>query len=257
MKNIIYPLIILFSACAPKNKHPAKHIRADGTISTDSLQIITDGVIIKNNQQLTDSAKTFTLHPGLKPPLTGDLPFGSDILANTKFPSKWDTSEEATDKDKQIDDLWLQAYHYYNVIDEKKVISKPNIKNVEYIRLNYPYNFIDSITNSIDSVRYQLPDFGPYKCYYAQLTYLKAIEKPYCREAGNLILYNPETGHAKVINVFFSTEGEIEAEYRLFYIGKNRVIQIFYSKGGELESYFKREFLIRVDDDGKVVIKKL
>lgn len=223
----------------------------------DSLLV--KGHLSKNNRSLSTLkvGETKSISSPIK-----SLPFGSKILIDFHFPPDWYIAGSASKKEEVIEDTFINAYQFYSELIKRKATIKLPINRLEYIRLNYPYRFLDSITDSTDSIRYQLPNIGPYECYYSQIV-AKGFtsdnledEKEICSESGNLILYDPHTHNAKVLNVFFKAESFVLEDTRLFYIDKTGSIQIFNCSGDDESVDFKKEFVINVGKNGEVVIKK-
>jgi hypothetical protein len=195
-------------------------------------------------------------------PLDGKFPFGYVYLENIDTSLDWDSLKLESNFDK--------IYNYYKSLNRLKTISKVDISDTTYINLQYgqPFNrnsFIDSITISLDSIRYKLENIGPYECYYTQLNDDSVRYPPnfydderLCRSSGNLIFYDPLSRLAKVITIYNIITQPYETEYRFFFINKNKEIKIFTAQSNEGElSIFYQSYSIKVLDNGEIKIKEL
>lgn len=195
-------------------------------------------------------------------PLNGKFPFGSVYLE--------DINTFLDSDSLYLESNYKKIYNYYESLNKLKTISKLEISDTAFIHLQYgqPFNrssFTDSITTSLDSVRYKLEDIGPYECYYTQIDdrFVKYPpgfydEERLCRSSGNLILYNPLSRLAKVITVYNRITQPYETEYRFFFINKNKEIKLFVaqSEEGELSSFYQN-YSIKVLNNGEINIREL
>ena len=193
-------------------------------------------------------------------PINADLPFGPSLLETYKFPTEWSRLE--SDPKGQINNKKLsEIQELFNGINLAKSINSPKIKELEFINLS---DFKDSLLFSIDSIKYRLPNLGPYECFYSFMDVSRPHEedKDYEErsdqliETGNLILYDPKTQKAKVINIYNSIAGIFWGSGRYFYLGKNEEIKLFYHKSDEDVSKLLQRFTIKVQNNGKIKIKK-
>lgn len=223
-------------------------------------------IIISCNQPMRTDENT-TKSKIIKSTKTGDsveVLFGSKILANFHFPADWklDPDTSASESDEVAHRNWIKVYQFFGEIDEIKTIPKPEIKNIEYLRIKYKSNYtddpVDSLINPIDSIRIKLPNIGPYECYYSQQI-TRRYESPddyffdYESKAGNIILYDPKTSTAKVINTFFSEES-LNGKIRYFYIALDKTIHIFNGDFTELDASLKHDYIVKIKANGKIEI---
>lgn len=181
------------------------------------------------------------------------LPFGCDILVNHKFP-KWrkeDISNENTlPHEKEFQAVSL-CFNQMNSSGQLTAI--PFIKKIEKIEFGNRQgcNCIDSIYPT--QFRYQLPNMGPYMCYYL---YDSKGACGNCMEYGRLLLYDFKSQKAKILNIFMEIGGDQNVSYRQFYIEKDKTIRIFegacYDDGCSLLEKCQIEIL----DDGQVQINQ-
>ncbi|OAQ42814.1 hypothetical protein A5893_17310 [Pedobacter psychrophilus] len=230
-------------------------IACNNNIKEEENNIVVDKKPAINNPVSSQKIDSSALYP-----LNGKLPFGSIYLENLDTSYGWDSP-----KWDNVDLLNSNILDYYRMLNKLKVISKPNILKKEYLKLKFTTPFIDSITHSIDSIRYQFENIGPYECYYAQLEddFIKYPagfydEKRLCKKSGNLILYNPKTQVAKIINIFTIIQEPYDYESRNFFIGKNKEIKIFQFVGddGGLTGFYQN-YSIKILDNGEIKIKEL
>ncbi len=193
--------------------------------------------------------------------LNGKLPFGSIYLENLDTSYGWDSP-----KWKNVNDLNLKIYRYYESINNLKIIPKPEILEIDSIKLKYSKPFIDSLTNESNYIRYKFENIGPYECYYAQITENLATtypsnfdyDKRRLETSGSLILYNAVSKTAKIINIHSIISEPYDDEERFFFIGIDKVIKVFVFEGGEggVENFYQK-YSITVSESGEIKIKEL
>jgi hypothetical protein len=193
------------------------------------------------------------------------LPFGDQALIDFKFPKKWMHAVDAIDKLKgpieKASDKLDQFYYHLNAVKSIKPILIINIKfvpskNAPLINKKY-YNFKHGI-------KYRLPDFGPYQCYYHYLQFsypvkvLSTDHREYL-EIGSIVLYDPKTKTANVLNIFDSYTSDGADDFwgvnNYFYIDSTKKITIYKSVGEETESTMEKSQEITIQDDGKILVK--
>lgn len=190
------------------------------------------------------------------------FPFGSPILSTYKFPTDF---HDLNNLEKEAYQKYIKASQFYYVLNKKPSLLSLEVKEVAHIRVNFPYEFEDNVTHLIDSIRYKLPNIGPYECYYSfqqspQQMGTEMIpleeEQLVCNSAGNLILYDRKQNKAKVITIYFNVSGGWSEIERLFYINTKKEIQVFKAVGDEGAITFHKEFTAFIKQDGEVVIQK-
>src|SRR5690606_35765253 len=108
----------------------------------------------------------------------------------------------------------IEFYQYK--LEKVKTNDCPSFKKVIYFK--YPFTwqgkFNDSIILTLDSCKYRLPNIGPYETYYiytypsfpAEHYQNKSLEErdPVLWAVGNLLLLDPKTKEAKILNIYAS-----------------------------------------------------
>lgn len=218
--------------------------------------IVIDKKTAINNQVPNQGKDSSVLYP-----LNGKLPFGSVYLENLDTSYGWDSP-----KWKNVDDLNLKIYRYYESINYLKIIPKPEILEIDSIKLKYSKHFIDSLTNLSNYIRYKFENIGPYECYYSQITENLTTtyppnfdyDKRRIETSGNLILYNAVSKTAKIINIHSIISEPYDGEESFFFIGKDKIIKIYHFEGddGGITNFYQI-YSITVLDNGEIKINKL
>jgi hypothetical protein len=189
--------------------------------------------------------------------VTDNLLFGSGHLLDlVNLNSETETSNKHQ----------LEVHRFYGSIIYNRTLTKPIIRYIEYIKLEYRKPFIDSLTHNIDSIKCYIGKIGSYNAYYSLINSdsIKfsndlADKNLICKVAGNLILYNPKNQLAKIITVYYNASEPFYEENRFFYITKQNEIYIIdgiYTD--ELSGcFFQKEYLIKIGNEGKITVKKL
>jgi len=215
-----------------------------------------------NNLVIDHGAKN---SQGIHSSFISGLPFGSSILINFKLPAGWEDPLE--DNSGNATNLNAKQYRkismFYRTLNRVKSKQLPFIKTVKNIRIGK-----DSLITQYKeqdrsaTFEYQLPDFGPYQCFYqydAGVNFITKDQRQYL-QCGNLILYEPKSKEAKILQVYneYIYGGETVSNYqRYFYIDKNKKITIFEVELDELEGGIEKTQEITVSNDGLIKIKNL
>ena len=205
----------------------------------------------KKTEKYTDSSYVVK-----KTKLTNNLLFGNIHLLNIN---------KLNDETEISRNHFLEIYQYYDRIYSRRSLPKPIISKIEYIKLEYPKPFIDSLTHNIDSIKYKIGKIGPYVAYYSSIS-SDSVKFPFgladqnllCNVAGNLILYNPNNHLAKVITVNYTATESFNVENRFFYVTRSNEIHIIdYINSDEISGgFFQKEYLIKIHNSGEITIKK-
>jgi hypothetical protein len=164
----------------------------------------------------------------------------SKIEINANYPFGCD---QMTTKD--FDDI----NKCFAIINSSKTIESPKFKSLEVLKIGDNYvgavNIDTLLQKSFNNCKYRLPNIGIYECYYSYERY------------GNLLLLNPKSGIAKLINIYADDiGGESYTMLRYFYIHKN-IIYIYegycYDDGCSLNEKSK----ITINQNGDINIKIL
>jgi hypothetical protein len=157
-------------------------------------------------------------------------------------------------------DKLTSFYNYLNTL-------KPDLSLKPIIAKKIPIGddslIIEDKEKFISKVTYQLPDLGPYKCYYQYDKQnhegLKSKDFKSYLEIGNLILYDKKNRQANILKIYLLYTGQdfLADHYRFFYINKNKIISIYNCWIGETEGYMKKTQTITVTSAGKIIIKNL
>lgn len=190
------------------------------------------------------------------------LPFGSSILMRYKFSGKWTHPPFSADfKPSSLDEKQLiKLQDYYNSLNGiKKKSLMPPVKKIEYIQIGTD-SIITSKSQFKSNFQYQLPDFGPYHCYYKfnQLGDNIVMRNRNVRTTGELILYDYKSKEAKVLVIYQSYDyGGIDVYTRYFLIDTNKKVTLYTVDQDETDVTFKRDHEIVILNDGKIHIKNI
>jgi len=203
------------------------------------------------------------------------LPFGCPSLITHKFPKQWDvpTIDGYTPKkpisrhQKELE----KVRNFYDRLNAIKPISAPQIKHTKYLNADHDDSlFIKDIQKfKIRSVfKYRLPDIGDFQCYYQTFdipgVYSSAFSTDSVRylateflDYGNLVLYNPKTKQANVLNIYYSSTNQerFGTDYKFFFINTKKTVQIFTAEGNEESSGLEKHQEITILSNGGILIK--
>jgi hypothetical protein len=193
------------------------------------------------------------------------LPFGSPILVRHKFPKNWNYPGE--DDAAPLSNPHLAASYklifFYNHINTLKPTLLLQPTTIKKIAIGDDSLITEDKEKLNPKIAYQLPDFGPYKCYY-QNDYrnhkgLKSKDFKNYLEIGNLILYNQKGRLANILKIYtsYSHNDSFDECHRFFYISKDKSIFIYTCCLGETEGYMKKTQIITVNSAGKIIITNL
>jgi hypothetical protein len=190
-----------------------------------------------------------------------NLPFGSPILIDHKFPSHWDYDPDQDDGPHEA--AFYKLVLFYNHLNKLKpaFILKPSV--IKKIPIGDDSLIIEDKGKFFNKVAYRLPNFGPYKCYYQydiqNPNTLKSKDLKSYTEIGNLILFDQKTKQANILKIYTSYAGQdfLAEHHRFFYISKDKNISIYESRMGEMDGNMKKMQIITVTSEGKIIVKNL
>ncbi len=216
--------------------------------------IVKDRVTAKKR----DSVKQASTNIFYGPDTITKLPFGSRILKIYKFKEyskvpEIDPSIESTEltpDQKKYEELFKEFQSLHNHFP----IVMPKIEKFTRINIGDSNSCTDS-TKYQSEIKYHLPNFGPYQAYYQY----HRFENDYvnCTEYGDLVLYNPQSKEAKMLNIYKIYGGEFQEECWFFYIDAAKVINIYIYYVDENDLTMKKAFDIRISDNGEIKIDKV
>lgn len=190
------------------------------------------------------------------------LPFGcNDLMPFTL--SDYVTVYNQYNEDPIRDSIYrrfARLHDCYWEINRAATISHPLFSNVKHLKLEVPYQFKDLATFLIDSVRYRLPNIGPYQCYYSYQVAAQPDtaevsmeeEELTSRSAGNLIFYNPADKSTTAITIYLEIEAFERGISRFFFIGDDKEIIVYDFKGDEVDVDIIKRHVIKVDEQGRI-----
>lgn len=228
-----------------------------------------------NQKKFNKDLKT---QPSLKPALKNiskgvlankkiNLPFGSELLMNYRFPKSWPNNTDSLipgsvqDKEGKLNEFYLK-------LDYVKTVGNLRLDKVEQVKLPYPWEFDASLIKNISTCKYQLPSFGPYECFYvyneSPKSYIIKQKKeivfdrqpPIWLQAGNLIFFNHANGVCKLLNIYLTVGAPFSGYQRFFYITNNKRILIYETVTEEDDTTFSQKYTIDVLDSGEIKIKE-
>ncbi len=196
-----------------------------------------------------------------------NLPFGSELLMNYRFPKSWPNNTDSViagsvqDKEVKLDES------YYK-LDSVKTVGNLRLGKVEQVKLPYFWKFDASLIKNVNTCKYQLPSFGPYECFYvynrSPKSYIIKEKKgivfdqqpPIWLQAGNLVLFNPTNGVCKMLNIYLTIAAPFSGYQRYFYITKEKRILIYEIEADEEDTTFSQKYIIDILDNGEIKIKE-
>lgn len=204
------------------------------------------------------------------------LPFGSGFIEHIKLPIEWDNKDSIgllTAEEKTFNKI-SKYYRDVNGNYTKSITGILKTESISSIELNEMADFNTSLLKSISNIKYQLPNMGPYQCFYSYneakevpLIYIDSSGKKkeydyentpsYYSSTGNLILYNKISKTAKVINIYSEVLMPFQVEMRLFLINEKRQIMLFRYSNEEIYGSLAEEYLINIQVDGEIEVVTL
>lgn len=257
--NSICLVLFLFYGCNGKKNNDRQSVsKNQKTVET-----------LSSDTEFTENVKSSC------PSFDGYLPFGCDVL--TELPDTIIIDLKKIDDPKDYYSKYLNTCLFYQQISKEPNTELPAINKIDNVKAGLYYPFNDSISPSLDSSRYKLPNFGPYECFYSYRNFIlegivsyeknKALsdwsEGTYVSDIGNLIFYDPLSKTAKAFLIYYSTnnsseEAEGSDTYRrLFYIGKDKVLKVYgiIDTGVWSLVTIKLDYAVDVKDDGQIIVK--
>jgi len=158
---------------------------------------------------------------------------------------------------------------FYRKLANARAFKSPDINAVEYVHKGDDSLLFKYYHRPKADFKYRLPDFGIYRAYYQCFEIpmpevYKLQDDPTSPDKlyydyGNLVLYEPKTKKAKILNIYntFSDKEPTARFSRYFYIDKNKVIQIYEAGEGEEQSFMKKTQEITILGNGSISIKNL
>jgi hypothetical protein len=191
------------------------------------------------------------------------LPLGSDLLLKLNLPVIIPDDSISPDDRKRA----AQIDAYYASLHSKAKKKRHHFK-VEPIRLTYATPFSDTLIYAIDSVAYQLPDVGPYRCYYlysrSPNDYIRKIKQvnfevrnSYWYDAACLLFVDKKSGVAKSLPVYVDVHEPFSGYSRYFHISESFEITLVDTYADELETTVEKSYKITIKNDGKFVFEPL
>lgn len=235
MKNIL--LLFIFSAIIGACSNQTTN-DPDSTVSSSSKDSLT-------SRNKKDSIQINT-----------NLPFGCSELIKHKYPKKWKADlsnygQLLQPEGKEFENIG-QCFEKINGIISTS--DRPEILKVEPLKISKNLsnvNFDSVLQGDIDSLKYRLPNIGKYQCYYFYAQSQKNFGL-----YGNLVLLNPESREAKLLNVYYQVGGEQHVSFRYFYM-EGREVRIYqgscYDDGCDLSE----SFIVKIKLDGQIMIEEL
>ena len=198
------------------------------------------------------------------------FPFGCSILKSHQFPQYWDVpsdDDESSEAHENVNQKALDKVDkLYEDLNRGPSCKGPLIKSEKFVLVDHESQLMQYEKVFKAKFKYQLPNIGPYQVYYQYVKvpmsyYYKledksdGLDKLYL-EYGNLVLYNPKTMSAQILNIYntFSYKEPTGGFSRFFYIEKSGIIKIFESGEGESSSFLKMTKIITVFNNGQISI---
>lgn len=220
----------------------------------------------KSNMHQTKSDSVAKLFEPEQMDINVQLPFGSPVLVSHKFPKQWENTAYSDTKPSENENLLIEVEQFYYKLNTRK-ITEPKVSKIEYINLFYPWKFNDSLLKLVDSCQFRLPDMGPYVAYF-NYSFTKGPYKekegvdfeehaPYLISYGNLILIDPKTRNAKILNIHANIAAPFSAYARYFYIDNKGKIHIFERSSDEDLYTFKKRYSISIKKNGQIKVEEI
>jgi hypothetical protein len=197
------------------------------------------------------------------------FPFGCDLLVGYEFPDSLATvflpeDTVVSELEKKFNQL-MACTNNLNTRDG--TIALPTIRSSVFIDLGgyERRKFDDSLLNVKNNCKYHLPNIGPYECYYTynyELPFQNKLSAAYtkdmswCAQAGNLILYDPLSKNAKILNVFIELMREHSVFERYFFVDAEKSIYIFDTIAQDGLIVIRNRIKIVVLSSGEIEVSK-
>lgn len=239
--------------------------------------------IDRNNQSdkksvsfLKDSADSDTVkkhQPGLslrvqnEIPKELDFPFGPEILTTHKFPRKWKMAINNNDMNPIPRNHEKQLNEAIKFTAEKlitctygsaKKYDLPDAKTTRLFKLDYPYEFNDSLINSVDYFNFKLPKIHGFESFFACKVIGPISSEFALSSVGILFIYNKNKEELVKIPVYMGVSTDLSDFTRLFYITSNE-IKVFnflqYYEDGE--GLLNNEFIVNIQSNGEIKVRSV
>lgn len=194
----------------------------------------------------------------------GRYPFGCPTLVRFAFSDEWniiDFSGTANMGHSIYQKALLEINACLQDINHSASIEKPQINKSEKFSYFNEGDLTCNDAGSLDSALVSLLDMGPYNAYYAFGNFhgdkpAETIFTPDdCLEYGNLVLVDPKTKNAKVLNLYSVKEKDKTINLRLFYIDENKLIHIKEIFCDEKYCKILKRFTVNVENNGQIKVK--
>ena len=115
----------------------------------------------------------------------------------------------------------------------------------------YPTNDNPIYKQDLDSLKYKLPDFGRFNCYY----YYQTLTDTY-GELGYILLYDKTNQTGTAINVYYNVAGDQHIKSRRFLMDEN-AIKLYEGYSYDDGTSLYKAFIIKTDTSGEISINTL
>ena len=264
--KIIFIIVVIICCFSCSNSNNMATDQHSDSVSTKiqsnerELKDILDNKLVSYPRNKISN--TFILQEAInKTPEITELPFGSDIMVNHKFPDHWEHDYSDSEWKQSIDDQKLVdvSVFYMQLPDKKNTFKLPDFKNYAYFKIPYTVEINDSIPDFKKSIyfNYRLPDIGPYQSYYVGYSLdFNPSEFPRYMGLGYLLLYDKVKEKITVINIYNNVIDQYNTFNRFFYISKNYSIMLYDTTGNDTFFQFNAIHELQIDEQGKVTLKK-
>jgi len=210
---------------------------------------------IDNSAVNTDGFETFDF---------GKYPFGCPTLVRFAFSDEWniiDFSGTVNMGHSIYQKALLEINECLQDINHSVTIERPKINKSEKVSYFKEADLTCNDAGAIDSALVSLPDIGPYNAYYAFGNFygLNPPETLFtpddCLEYGNLVLVDPKTNNAKVLNLYSVKEREQNIYLRLFYIDENKLIHIKEIFCDQKYCKITKRYSVKVENNGQIKVE--
>lgn len=103
---------------------------------------------------------------------------------------------------------------------------------------------------SIDSLKFRLPDIGKYQCYY----FFNQSEKMY-GYFGNLLLLDPTRRMGKTLNIYYEVAGDQHVSFRYFLL-EGETIKLYEGSCYDDGCSLSEKFTVGIKSNGNIIISE-
>jgi hypothetical protein len=174
-------------------------------------------------------------------------------LTKYKYPKHWKGHEEGLEQPlgKEFEDI----EECFQKINSVKSIGSLKINKLEILKIgnnNKDYYFDTLAAKSTDNCIYHLPKLGIYDCFYS---YEETKKNGDYGVYGQLLLFDPTTQNAKLMNIYYEYGGDQNINLRYFMVYEDS-INIYGGSCYDDGCSLSQTYSIKINRTGEIDITK-